>query len=247
MSSSQAGMLPPSHLPIRPGASEMGSQPPETRSTGSKLQINTYHCICNQLVLASTLTLDTLARRQPPNQDSALILPLPPPPRTSSSSSSSSASSDDDDDEDSEQKASSSRKRKKQDKRDTGSRSTSYSILLSTTLDRRPIIVRREDGFEKRWLWRCGRCRVVLGYQLDEIHFTASTISTSKSATSDMDAADGADDGGATIRGGKMGKVVYLLPMGLLSTDDMARGKRRTDDEVDLREIAAAQSRDVVL
>lgn len=43
-----------------------------------------------------------------------------------------------------------------------------YSLLLNTTLDRRPVVVRRADGFEKRWVRRCGRCRTGVGYVLDE-------------------------------------------------------------------------------
>jgi len=43
-----------------------------------------------------------------------------------------------------------------------------YSLLLNTTVDRKPVIVRREDGFEKRWVRRCGRCRTGVGYMLEE-------------------------------------------------------------------------------
>lgn len=43
-----------------------------------------------------------------------------------------------------------------------------YSLLLNMTLDRRAVVVRREDGFEKRWVRRCGRCRTGVGYILDE-------------------------------------------------------------------------------
>ena len=43
-----------------------------------------------------------------------------------------------------------------------------YSLLLNTTLDRRAVVVRREDGFEKRWIRRCARCRTGIGYVLNE-------------------------------------------------------------------------------
>ncbi|KAL2419611.1 hypothetical protein ABEF95_006666 [Exophiala dermatitidis] len=69
------------------------------------------------------------------------------------------------------------------------------SFLVNTVSDRRPVIVRREDGFEKRLLLRCGRCRLVLGYKLDEAHFEKSAPEASP---------------------------VYLLPGGMLSTNDMA-------------------------
>ncbi|EWC44117.1 hypothetical protein DRE_07174 [Drechslerella stenobrocha 248] len=43
---------------------------------------------------------------------------------------------------------------------------TDYTLLLSSVRDRKPCIIRREDGFEKRLLWRCGRCRLIFGYQI---------------------------------------------------------------------------------
>lgn len=50
----------------------------------------------------------------------------------------------------------------------TGTGEVGYSLLLNTTLDRRPVVVRRADGFEKRWVRRCGRCRMGVGYVLEE-------------------------------------------------------------------------------
>lgn len=40
--------------------------------------------------------------------------------------------------------------------------------LLSTALRpaRKIVVVRREDGFEKRRVWRCGRCGVGVGYEV---------------------------------------------------------------------------------
>lgn len=31
-----------------------------------------------------------------------------------------------------------------------------------------PVVVRREDGFEKRVLHRCVRCRTIIGYTLED-------------------------------------------------------------------------------
>lgn len=59
-------------------------------------------------------------------------------------------------------------------------------------------MIRREDGFEKRMLLRCGRCKLVVGYTLDEAHFE--------------------------VKGQE--RLVYLLPGGLISTADMAEGKK---------------------
>lgn len=45
-----------------------------------------------------------------------------------------------------------------------------YTILLSTTIpERNAVAVRRRDGFERRILLRCGRCRVLVGYVLDDM------------------------------------------------------------------------------
>ncbi|KAA8911413.1 hypothetical protein FN846DRAFT_440986 [Sphaerosporella brunnea] len=43
-----------------------------------------------------------------------------------------------------------------------------YTLLLTLTRDRAAKVVAREDGFEKRVLWRCGRCKLIVGYMLDE-------------------------------------------------------------------------------
>ncbi|EXJ93906.1 hypothetical protein A1O1_02299 [Capronia coronata CBS 617.96] len=78
----------------------------------------------------------------------------------------------------------------------------SQSVLLNTVSDRRPVIIRREDGFEKRTLLRCGRCRLVIGYNLDDAHF----------------------ENAGQITGQE--RPVYLLPGGMLATADMVSGKR---------------------
>lgn len=86
-----------------------------------------------------------------------------------------------------------------------------YSLILAMVLDKRPVMVRREDGFEKRVLWRCGRCRLVVGYLLDEVHY--HTTSTTR------------EEGDGGVGGEGRIKVVYLLPGGLVSTEEMRAGK----------------------
>ena len=86
----------------------------------------------------------------------------------------------------------------------TDQRSSVYALLLSTTLDRNPVVIRSKDGFEKRYLQRCGRCRLVVGYQLDKSQY------------------EGEDEVG------RKEDVVYLLPGGLLDTDEMVAGKDMT-------------------
>ncbi len=71
-------------------------------------------------------------------------------------------------------------------------------------------MIRREDGFEKRVLLRCGRCRVIVGYKLDEVHFGS----------------------GEEGKAGREGRVVYLLRGGLVGTEDMVAGKT---EEVEAR------------
>ena len=64
---------------------------------------------------------------------------------------------------------------------------------------RKVLVVRREDGFEKRRLYRCGRCGVGVGYEVLK--------------------EDGREEGGG---GGKM-KVVFLMEGGLVETGEMGR------------------------
>ncbi len=58
---------------------------------------------------------------------------------------------------------------------------------------RKVLVVRREDGFEKRRVYRCGRCGVGVGYEVLR------------------------EDGGE--RGG--GRVMYLMEGGLVETGEM--------------------------
>ena len=73
------------------------------------------------------------------------------------------------------------------------------SVLLNVTPERRPVIIRREDGFEKRTLLRCTRCQLVVGYCLDEAHWENDEAPS---------------------------RPVYLLPGGLLNTSEMVEGKK---------------------
>lgn len=90
--------------------------------------INTYHCICTTLILATPYGLDELPKRAPPVQDRSAILPL----------------------------------------EDSSQNGTLVSRLYNVVDDRKPVIVRREDGFEKRDFLRCSRCHLVIGYKLED-------------------------------------------------------------------------------
>ncbi|KAI5275093.1 hypothetical protein E4T47_01943 [Aureobasidium subglaciale] len=86
--------------------------------------IYTYHCICTQLVLATTTPLSNL---KPRASDSSLILPLP----------------------------------------DLSAITTHYALLTNTSADAAPTIIRLEDGFEKRYLYKCNRCDLSIGQSED--------------------------------------------------------------------------------
>ncbi|KAK2759537.1 hypothetical protein FQN54_003016 [Arachnomyces sp. PD_36] len=189
-----------------------------------RAQIKTHHCrFCSHLLLATTQDLDRLPRRREPAGDRAIILPLP----EGGGEDDDEEEEDEDEDEGGEEgegEGSGERptsKKKDENKKQPGKEESQaqkqlnllrkhYTILLSTTLpDRRHTVIRREDGFEKRLLLRCGRCRVVVGYVLDE---EAHRIRPGTTTTGEKDADQDKE--------GKR-KVVYILPGSLVGTDEM--------------------------
>ena len=164
--------------------------------------IHTYHCICSSLLLASTHTLSALPRRQASSLDNAIILPLPPAPPIRSLSPGLG-----DDEADDERSGAT----QQQDLPSEG-----YTLLVGLVQDKKAIVVGREDGFEKRLLSRCGRCALVVGYEI-------------------------LGDGGAMGSGkgkeeGYGGKVMYILPSGVTSTEVMVKGIGTRLGEKRLRE-----------
>ncbi|KAH0358377.1 hypothetical protein KCU83_g390, partial [Aureobasidium melanogenum] len=130
------------------------------------MTVHTYHCICTQLVLASTSTLDSLKTR---TSDSSHILPLADLSSISLTS--------------------------------------HYASLANTTTDTKPTVtkptvIRCEDGFEKRYFHKCGRCELSVAYSLDKSQFEDTKTSS-----------------------GPREDVVFLIPGGLMSTEDMKSGK----------------------
>lgn len=147
--------------------------------SGQRIEnIKTYHCLCNTFILATTYDLIALPSRASPAQDQALILPF---------SFGSLAGSDAMTDGESSLTAG------------PGLGGAGYSYVTNITQDAKPVIVRREDGFEKRRLQRCKRCKLVIGYQLDETQFSESDI--------------------------RADQLWYLLPGGLVSTSDMRESR----------------------
>jgi len=66
-------------------------------------------------------------------------------------------------------------------------------------MDRKAVMIRKEDGFEKKYIHRCGRCNLTVGYQLDWSQWP--------------------EDGRAG-RGRRL-DVVYLFPGCLRGTEEM--------------------------
>lgn len=168
-------------------------------------QIHTYHCLCSTLLLATPYDLlrGALPRRAPPALDRAYILPLPLPSNNTThlnfprgggghgEGGEEGRREDGGKDEDEEGKG----------EGGGGGEEVLPSLLTSHLRPgRKVVVVRREDGFEKRRVWRCGRCGVGVGYEVlrDE---------------------RGKDDGR------ERGRVIYLLEGGLVETGEMGRGK----------------------
>jgi hypothetical protein len=103
-----------------------------------------------------------------------------------------------------------------------------YSMLLGMAPEKKVTIVRREDGFEKRILWRCERCRLGVGYELQTQLGEAMEV-------------DGGQERGGKGKGKEgeeyEGKVIYLLPGGIMSTDVMMgrKGKRVGEGDVGIK------------
>ena len=84
---------------------------------------------------------------------------------------------------------------------------TAGAVVLaeSSIHESRPFVLKLEDGFEKRYGAKCRRCDLLIGYWLDKSQFEA----TEHGARSD---------------------VIYLLPGGLMSTEEMKAGRDMTKD-----------------
>lgn len=95
-------------------------------SDSAGVAIQTYHCVCTTLILATPYNLETLPKRAAPVQDRSAILPL----------------------------------------RAESTAGAPISSLHNVSEDRKPIVIRRDDGFEKRDLLRCTRCHLPVGYKL---------------------------------------------------------------------------------
>lgn len=135
--------------------------------------VYTYHCLCTHLLIATTTPLPSLPTRQN-SIDKAQIMPLPPPPTKATT----------------------------HNKHNTAhAPNDHYGLLLSTTLSRTPEMLCTDAGFEKRYLQKCGRCALTVGYQLDWAQFVDEK------------------------KVGRREDVVFLLPGGFITTREMVMGK----------------------
>ncbi|TVY87585.1 hypothetical protein LAWI1_G005105, partial [Lachnellula willkommii] len=111
-----------------------------------------------------------------------------------------------------------------------------HTILLNLSKSPKTTIIRRDDGFEKRVLWRCGRCGVVVGY---EIAGQGLGLGGEKM---DLDVEMGGGENGNGKGKGKekekeryAGRVMYILPGGVTTTDVMSGvGRKIGEGDVDI-------------
>jgi len=166
-------------------------------STIKDENLQTYHCICTNLLVATTFDVASLPRRASPGLDQAHILPCPVPhPHTLDHD------GFEHDDRDERSVVSTTR----------GGRGR--TVLLSM-LAARKVVVRRADGFEKRYLLQCGRCGTTVGYHIDTSQYPVSG--------STPDARQGANR-----------DVVYILPGSMVTTEAMAGGQLPDEREISL-------------
>ena len=114
-------------------------------------ELKSYHCICSNFVLITPFDVSRLPCRADPGLDRALILPMSAPAQGSEDVAPREAD-----------------QALNEQLRDLGFEHLTYgdSIFESTLVDRKPIMIRRGDGFEKRWGRRCSHCRTTIGYAL---------------------------------------------------------------------------------
>ncbi|KAL9025612.1 MAG: hypothetical protein Q9196_005594 [Gyalolechia fulgens] len=129
----------------------MPSSRSPTPPSPQQLRLYTYYCLCSTHLLTTPYDIATLPQRRHPSVDLARILPLPsiylpppPPPRPPTDHNNNEGEGE------------------------AGSQGTVLPSLLSPNLKpvRKPLVVQREDGWEKRKMWRCGRCGLGVGYEV---------------------------------------------------------------------------------
>ena len=115
-----------------------------TPNSPSTLQpiLHSYHCLCSTYLLTTPYDVSTLPQRRHPSLNLARILPFPSLPSSTDAIEDASDELED--------------------------QGTVLPSLLSPNLKaaRRPLVVQLDDGWEKRRVWRCGRCGLCVGYEV---------------------------------------------------------------------------------
>lgn len=180
----------------------------------SSTHISTYHCICSELLFASTRPLTEFATRQ---SDHAAICTIINNSNNSSSNSNSNHSSN---------SAGKEEEKEQKGEEETKTKSNSNnSILLSNAIaierkekgkekeeDFPCLILKLDDGFEKRYPVQCPRCGVCFGYQLDGSQWVEDGNEKEKEKDDDV------------RRTGRRCDVLYVLREGLVRTEDVIVG-----------------------
>lgn len=180
--------------------------------------ISTYHCICSEVLFASTRPLTEFATRQ---SDSAAICTIINNSSSSNSNSNSNHSSNSaGKEEEKEQKG--------EEETKTKNNNSNNSILLSNAIaierkekekgkeeeDFPCLILKLDDGFEKRYPVQCPRCGVCFAYQLDGSQWVEDGNEKEKEREKDDD----------MRRTGRRCDVLYVLREGLVRTEDVIVG-----------------------
>lgn len=92
---------------------------------------------------------------------------------------------------------------------------TSCILNHAVSAEETPTILKLEDGFEKRYAVKCARCGLLFAYQLD-----LSQLEETKTES------------------GRRKDVMYVLPGGLMTTEEMSEGKKM-EGEIEV-EVAVA-------
>lgn len=129
----------------------------KSMATGTNIQ--TYHCLCAQLALATPRPLSAFASR---SQDKSFIL-----------------------------------------------RQLEHVLQQRLETSEQPKMVRLHDGFEKRYVLECSRCRLPIAYHLDKAQFEPSSSST-----------------------GIETEILYILPGALQTTEELASSSDRAAESM---------------
>lgn len=185
----------------------------------SSTHISTYHCICSEVLFASTRPLTEFATRQ---SDHAAICTIINGSGSSNNSNSNHSSNSAGKEEEG---------KGEEEETKTKNKNNNNSILLSNAIaierkekekgkekekeeDFPCLILKLDDGFEKRYPVQCPRCGVCFAYQLDGSQWVENGNEREKEKEKEDD----------VRRTGRRCDVLYVLREGLVRTEDVIVG-----------------------